>query len=131
MNSKKKILTYLDFKGISVYKFEKKTGLSNGSLKSGKEFGVDKMLKIRDNYPDLNMEWLIYDEGEMIVKKEKSLQMAAEPQPTYNIDGFGIDSFLISLKKEVKQLRCDVDDLKLFHEIDGELEDSKKHKEFS
>lgn len=67
MTSKEKIIQYLRFKGVSQRKFSLKTGLSEGFLRSGKDIGLDKVPKIRDNYPDLNMNWLIFDEGEMIL----------------------------------------------------------------
>ncbi len=66
MNTKEKILQYLDFKEISQGKFCRKIGVSNGFLASGKHIGSEKLKVIRDNYVDLNMNWLIYDEGEMI-----------------------------------------------------------------
>jgi len=69
MSTKEKILQYLDFKEISQGKFCRKIGVSNGFLASGKHVGSEKLKAIRDNYVDLNMDWLIYDEGEMIVNK--------------------------------------------------------------
>ncbi len=69
MNTKEKILQYLDFKEISQGKFCRKIGVSNGFLASGKHIGSEKLKVIRDNYVDLNMDWLIYDEGVMIVDK--------------------------------------------------------------
>jgi hypothetical protein len=69
MNTKEKILQYLDFKEISQGKFCRKIGVSNGFLASGKHIGSEKLKIIRDNYVDLNMDWLIYDEGEMISNK--------------------------------------------------------------
>jgi len=70
MGSKQKVSEYLKYKGFSPYSFEKKLGLSNGVLKSGKDFGVDKLKLIRDNYPDLNMQWLLFDEGESLMDEE-------------------------------------------------------------
>ncbi len=69
MSTKKKILQYLEFKDISQGKFCRKIGVSNGFLGSGKHIGSEKLKIIRDNYIDLNMNWLIYDEGEMIIKE--------------------------------------------------------------
>lgn len=79
MSSKKKILQYIDFKGYTIYKFEKIAKLSHGSLKSGKDFTVNRLKNIRDNCPDLNMNWLIYDEGEMILKEEPTMIMEETP----------------------------------------------------
>jgi len=69
MSTKKKILQYLEFKDISQGKFCRKIGVSNGFLASGKHIGSEKLKIIRDNYIDLNMNWLIYGEGEMIIKE--------------------------------------------------------------
>ncbi len=68
MNTKERILQYLEFKDISRGKFCRKIGVSNGFLSSGKHIGSEKLKIIRDNYADLNMDWLIYDEGEMIIQ---------------------------------------------------------------
>jgi len=67
MSSKEKILAYLAHKEISQRKFSLKTGLSEGILRAGKDLGVDKMSVIKEHYPDLNMDWLIYDEGNMLI----------------------------------------------------------------
>ncbi len=80
MNTKEKILQYLDFKEISQGKFCRKIGVSNGFLASGKHIGSEKLKIIRDNYVDLNMDWLIYDEGEMI----SSENIINEHEPVYD-----------------------------------------------
>lgn len=95
MSSKKKILQYIGFKGITVYEFEKITGLSHGILRSGKHFGVDKMKQIRDNLPDLNMSWLIYDEGKMLLSGENEVN---EHQETYQNES----GTIALLKKELE-----------------------------
>lgn len=77
MTSKEKIIAYLAYKDISQRKFSLKTGLSEGILRAGKDLGVDKIRTIRENYPDLNMDWVIYDEGDMIVNT------LAEPTGAY------------------------------------------------
>ncbi|HHC80181.1 MAG TPA: hypothetical protein ENK46_09890 [Flavobacteriia bacterium] len=66
MNTKEKILQYLEYKDLSQGKFCRAIGVSNGFLTSGKHIGSEKLKAIRDNYVDLNMDWLIYGEGEMI-----------------------------------------------------------------
>lgn len=80
MNTKEKILQYLDFKEISQGKFCRKIGVSNGFLSSGKHIGSEKLKAIRDNYVDLNMGWLIFDEGEMISNQN----VINEREPIYD-----------------------------------------------
>ena len=55
---------------------------SGGFLRSGKHIGSDKISIIKDNYPDLNMNWLLFDEGNMIIGNEK--QSVSEPTAQYN-----------------------------------------------
>jgi len=67
MTSKEKIIAYLSYKEISQRKFSLRTGLSEGILRAGKNLGVDKIKIIKEQFPDLNMDWVIYDEGEMLL----------------------------------------------------------------
>lgn len=72
ITDKQKILQYLENKGISKNKFYVKTGLSIGFLDSGSSLGVDKLRIIIDNYPDLNVEWVVLDKGSMLKSDVKS-----------------------------------------------------------
>ena len=73
MTTKEKVIKYLDFKNISKRDFYRQTGLSNGFLDSGKHIGSDNIKIIVDNYRDLNLEWLVMDEGEMIKPNVQNL----------------------------------------------------------
>lgn len=66
MSEKDKIKQYLEYKGISKNRFYTDTGLSVGFLDSGRSLGADKVKIIINKYPDLNMNWLILDEGPMV-----------------------------------------------------------------
>lgn len=66
MNEKDKLKQFLEYKGISKNKFYTQTGLSVGFLDSGKSLGVDKAKIIINTYPDLSLEWLVLDKGEML-----------------------------------------------------------------
>lgn len=63
-----RIIEYLEYKGISKYKFYKETGLSNGFLDKKGSIGADKCEIIYSHYPDLNLEWLITGKGEKLKK---------------------------------------------------------------
>lgn len=73
MTDKEKIMQYLDFKGVSKNKFYRKTGLSVGFLDSGSSLGVDKLKIIIDNYPDLNLFYILGEEENMIVENKIKL----------------------------------------------------------
>ena len=61
---------FIDYLDISQNEFAKGIGLSSGLISyitSGKSnFGVDKLVKIKEKYPDLNIEWLISGKGNML-----------------------------------------------------------------
>lgn len=66
MNSKERMLKFLDYKGITQYEFSKKTGLSNGFLKSGSSISSENMELISNTYNDLNVYWLVTGKGDML-----------------------------------------------------------------
>ncbi len=66
MTPKERILQYIEKKGITQYAFSKRTGLSNGFLKAGSSLSVDNLLIISNSFDDLNIEWVIRGEGNML-----------------------------------------------------------------
>lgn len=67
LTAKERILIYLDCKGYTQYEFSKKTGLSNGFLKSGSSISSDNLKLLSNNYKDLNILWVITGEGNMLI----------------------------------------------------------------
>ncbi|MDQ8011619.1 MAG: hypothetical protein REI96_04165 [Flavobacterium nitrogenifigens] len=69
-NTIHRIKQYIDFKGIKVSIFEKEVGMSNGSfasqLKNNKTIGVDKLENILKKYSEINVEWLLTGNGNML-----------------------------------------------------------------
>lgn len=68
MTEKEKLKAYLQYKGISKNRFYTETGFSVGFLDSGRSLGADKVRVIINKFPDLSLEWLIMDQGEMIIE---------------------------------------------------------------
>lgn len=67
MTIKERITKFLELKGLSQRKFETEVGLSNGYLNSLRNApGADKMQRIIDTYPELNLDWLLTGEGDML-----------------------------------------------------------------
>ena len=113
MTHKEKILKYLDFKQIKPSTFYRVCKFSNGFLDSGKSFGADKLAVILDNYRDLNVKWLLFDDGDMLLS---DIHIANEPKPNYGND---IKEMLyeqieenIKLKSENKLLQENKEDSK-------------------
>ncbi len=111
MNSKERILKYLDFKGISKNKFYKETGLSNGFLDKVNDIGSGKLEIILYTYKDINPEWLLTGKGPMLRQDTVALAKPAtnsddlKPIPLVYQDavaGFGNAEFNIT-DQDVKE----------------------------
>lgn len=66
---KKNIFYFIDYKGITKEEFYSKTGISSSNFKGTNrksEIGGDKLIKILTIYPEINAEWLITGQGEML-----------------------------------------------------------------
>lgn len=66
-NIKERLLQVIDHEKISVSQFERRSGLSNGYIKNiRKSISTDKLDGILRAFPDINRDWLIHGEGDMI-----------------------------------------------------------------
>lgn len=68
-----RVLQYLEYKGITPYRFCKDLGLSMGYLDKKGSIGTDKYLKIIEYYPEINANWLLTGKGEMLKRNVKDL----------------------------------------------------------
>ena len=66
-----RIAMYLQFRAITPHSFERKIHLSNGyfskQTKNLGSVGSDILVKIHENYPELNMLWVLTGEGQMLL----------------------------------------------------------------
>ena len=69
---KKKILEVLDFKGLTKYQFYKKSGITRGVLDKESGISEDNIAKFIAYFPDVQLDWLIKDQGEMFAPPAKS-----------------------------------------------------------
>lgn len=67
---KNRILQYIENKNISKYEFYQKTGISNGILSQKNGLSEDNILKFLSYFTDINPEWLLTGEGEMLLTKK-------------------------------------------------------------
>lgn len=67
---------YISYKKTTNAEFERTIGASNGYINSiRRSIGVDKLEQIEHNFPELNTQWLLKGEGEMLKQPEN------EPNP--------------------------------------------------
>ena len=64
---KQRLINFIEYKGLSIRKFELTCGLSIGYMKSLRHApSMDKLSMILSAYPDLNRAWLLTGEGAML-----------------------------------------------------------------
>lgn len=64
---KERTIEFIKHKGIKMKTFEERCGLSTGyvtSMRSG--YGSEKLKNVLSAFPELNRDWLLYGEGEML-----------------------------------------------------------------
>ena len=76
MNLRQRVLEYCKRKNIAVSRFEKECNLANGYFNQVKKRpSLDKIESISRAFPDLNTDWLLTGEGEML---RQNIQQAGD-----------------------------------------------------
>jgi len=93
-----RLISYLQFRRIVPYSFERNCKLANGFLKKQEKgkgrIGSDVIEIIHANYPDLNIMWLVTGEGEMLTAvdpndpERQSVREDKQPYTKTEIIGF-------------------------------------------
>lgn len=93
---KERVMLFVKSKGISINKFELNCGISQGYFKNLKKtVGEDNIRKILEAYPELNQQWLLTGEGEMLKR------VAVDSAPPFD-----------DLQERLNQLQKERDELK-------------------
>lgn len=87
MESIKRLLKFINHKGLTKRQFYAATTLPNGFLNSTKTLTSSSLEKIHFVYPDLNIFWLLFNEGDMLIGDNNSKlyrnYLANEPEEEY------------------------------------------------
>lgn len=88
---KDRLIAYLDYKQISKTEFGRTIGVSNSYVTSiRKSIDPDKIKSIASNYPDLNIEWLLTGNGEMIEQDRLITVLHNPPYTEPTCDGVNV-----------------------------------------
>lgn len=104
METKDRISEFIKYKKITIAEFERNVGLANGYVKKFKgSIGSDKLNNIASYYPELNIDWLITGNGEMLKTRLNGyFHLTAEPEDGYPINP---DREIIHLNKIITDLK--------------------------
>ena len=79
MGVKERIHLFIESLNMPVSRFEKRCGLSNGYVKNFKGgLGAEKLEGILNAFPELNREWLLNGNGQMLAEREKQFREAKQ-----------------------------------------------------
>lgn len=85
-----RIKTFIDYKGISVRKFEIALGMSNGTIHNaiskGSSLSSQWLTKMMEIFPELNPNWLVTGKGQMLVEQSRTPK---NKTPYFNVDFSG------------------------------------------
>lgn len=77
---KERIKLFLKHLGVGQNSFESNVGWSNGYINNTKNISADKLLSVINEYPQLDIAWLLTGEGDMI-KQDDVLRVHNPPYP--------------------------------------------------
>ncbi len=88
---KERTIEFIKYKKISVKEFEIRCNLSNGYVANmRKGYSAEKLKDVLSAYPELNRDWLLYNEGEMIKEQieppPEDVEVVEHGTPVYDID---------------------------------------------
>lgn len=117
---KDRIIKFIRYRGLRVKQFENICGLSNGYINSmRKGFGREKLENVLSMFPELNRDWIVYGEGEMLKPNTQSHTIISG---TGNINNNSINSPIENsvfhccneehASAEIEKLKKQVDELR-------------------
>lgn len=88
MNIRERIIFFCKTVGITKTEFERRAGLCNGYTNSIRRSVGSKLPQILEAFPELNKEWLLFEEGEMLKTYNDSVEDLPknENEGLYNVD---------------------------------------------
>lgn len=126
MNFKKRLLEFLQYLGIGQTKFEEKTGLGRASVSKIKDgMSAPNLAKILKAYPELNIEWLLTGEGNMIKDDNPQMQYSGTNN-NQSESLYGSQAVIKLLKEQLSDKQDEIN--RLYREI-GKLEATINNKD--
>lgn len=106
---KDRLIRYLKMKPMSQKAFCEKIGASNTFINSmRRSIGHEKLFRIKSEFPDLSINWLLYGEGEMLNSQLPAVENGGKQIPFFDVEfealghsyGSNITGVYIQFKRE-------------------------------
>lgn len=105
---KQRLMQFLKYKKLSQGKFERACNLSNGYINNFKNsIGAEKLQNIFSTFPELNKDWLLSGEGEMIVSETPTEEKIEEIPTAVSAIAGCVDCRVLQVRLEEKQTTID------------------------
>ena len=120
---KKNILQYIEYKGISKYKFYQETGITRGVLDQNNGMSEENTARFIAQYPEVSTDWLLTGKGSML-RDQSALEVAPPPsEPAFP----GFIEEIKSLSVKVGRLEAENEHLRATIEAkQKEIEDKER-----
>lgn len=90
MDIKERFGQFIEYKKLSKRKFQESIGVSNSYIQNiSTGIGADVLKRIKTAYPELNTDWLIDGEGEMIRPEQNVSDISNSTVVGANVNGNG------------------------------------------
>ena len=127
MSINKKIIEYLDYKEISQREFSRIMKLSEGVLRRGKSISASNFKKMRILLPDLSIDWLLFDKGNMLIDAPEG--QVNEPQATYKVKNNCCSEVVLLQRKLIETQEKLIESQELISFLQGEIQPIEKSSE--
>lgn len=105
---KQRLMQFLKYKKLSQGKFERACNLSNGYINNFKNsIGAEKLQNIFSTFPELNKDWLLSGEGEMLVSETPTEEKIEEIPTMVPAVAGCVDCRILQVRLEEKQATID------------------------
>ena len=108
MTVKDRLISFISYQNIPVSRFESICSLSGGYVKAmRKGLGEGKLNNVLIKFPDLNREWLLFGEGEMLKNSNSPISTSSDMEMLK-----AKDEIIELLKFKIKSLEDEIINLK-------------------
>lgn len=84
-SAKERFVYFLELQGSNRNKFYQQSGMASGTLDKSGGLTEDSILKICNIYPELSLDWLLLEKGDIIRQETvKTVALATAPQSIAN-----------------------------------------------